>query len=250
LVNDLHNVLQSLSGNTAGNGISRAGRRNRRRNRSRGTFGSSQTGGRGALGTNLRADLSLHQQQFAAYAPLETFHVSTGSTPGGIRVRGRELIGSATSGSTTLLYGANGTASAQAVILNPSSFPRLQSYSAIYEMYVFHEAKFMFQSNQPTTAGGVAILSVDYDVADTAPASTVAQMRNISSSMSNVYADNACVIKRSLSRLPKYYTASSGSDAVDINQANMFYAFEGVVGVSAAQGYVVVEYDVEFFTPQ
>ena len=94
-------------------------------------------------------------------------------------------------------------------------------------------------------------MAVDYDAKDPAPTSTVGMMRNISSSMSNVYADNACEVRGSLSRLPKYATGQTSSPDVDqTTQALVYYAFEGVTGVNTSQGYLVVEYDVEFFTPQ
>ncbi len=173
-----------------------------------------------------------------------------GSTPGGIRVRGRELIQSLISGSTTLLFGANGTTTSASIGLNPLVFPRLSAYAPIYEEYFFHDAIVEFQSNQPTTSTGVSIISVDYDNNDANPASTVAMMRNITASMSNVYANNACEIKGSLSRLKRYYAASSGANGIDTNQAAIYYAFEGVVPTSSSMGYICVEYDVEFFTPQ
>ena len=193
----------------------------------------------------------LKSEQFATYAHLQTFSVSAGTTPGGIRVRGRELIQALNSGLTTLVFGANNTNAAVSLPLTPVSFPRLTSYVNLYEFYVFHRAKAIFQSNQPTTAGGVSMLAVDYDVKDAVPSSSVGMMRNISSSMSNIYADNACVISKSLSRLPRYCTSQATStDSAQLNQANVLYAFEGVTGVNAAQGYLVIEYDVEFFTPQ
>lgn len=203
-----------------------------------------------ALGTRLSGPLQLKTEQFAAYAPLSTFEVRTGSTPGGIRVRGRELIQSMANGATTLLFGADGGVLARAIDLDPGTFPRLTVYQQIYEMYKFHKAKVLFQSSQPTTAQGVAILAVDYDAKDTAPGSTSGMMRNISSAMSNVYADCALEIEGKLSRLDKY-VCSEGS-AIDVNQvtqANILYAFEGTVGTSVPQGYLVIEYDVEFFTP-
>jgi hypothetical protein len=207
--------------------------------------------GQRALGFAGTGPQQLKNEQFAAYTPLTTFAVTQGSTPGGIRVRGRELVQALPSGLTTLLFGANNTTSAAAVNILPGNFPRLSAYSSIYEFYKFHKAKIMFQSNQPTTAGGVSMIAVDYDAKDSAPTTSILMMRNISSSMSNIYADNACEVLGSLSRLPKYATSeATSSDNNQVIQAIAWYAFEGVTGVNAAQGYLVVEYDVEFFTPQ
>ncbi len=207
--------------------------------------------GQRALGTNAQGPLMLKNEQFATYAPLTTFSVAKGSTPGGIRIRGRELIQALNSGLTTLVFGGNNLTTAGRLFLIPTNFPRLGAYTPIYEFYKFHRAKAIFQSNQPTTAGGVSILAVDYDAKDAIPATTVDMMRNISSSMSNVYADNACEISGALSRLPKFATGqATSSDPDQVNQASILYAFEGVTGANVAQGYLVVEYDVEFFTPQ
>jgi len=201
--------------------------------------------GRIAIGTNLSAPLNLKSQQFAAWTPLQTFSVTTGSTPGGIRVRGRELLTTVTSGPTASLFSVSG------VPLNPSNFPRLGAYVPIYEMFVFHVARAMYQSNQPTTAAGVVELAFDYDAKDALPSTTVGMMRNISSAMSNIYADCACDLKKSLSRLPKYNTAEgSSSDLDQVNQALLLVATEGFQTASIVVGYLLVEYDVEFFTPQ
>ena len=229
------------------NGGGRKKKSNRKSKKTKSTGVRGQQG----LGTVAQGPLMLKQEQFAAYVPLQTFSVAKGTTPGGVRVRGRELIQSLTSGLTTLVFGANNLTTAAGFELNPGNFPRLASYASIYEFYKFHKAKAMFQSNQPTTASGVSEIAVDYDAKDAVPSSTVTMMRNISSSMSNIYADNACVIDGSLSRLPRFVTSqTSGADRDQYIQAVVWYAFEGVVGTNASQGYLLIEYDVEFFTPQ
>lgn len=206
-----------------------------------------------AMGSRAQGPQQLTTQQFATYAPLTTFTVEKGSTPGGIRVRGRELLQALNSGSSAAgAFGANNTTSAGNVLLNPVSFPRLTAYSTIYEFYKFHSATLMFQSTRPTTAAGVSMIAVDYDQKDAAPTSTVNMMRNISSSMSNIYANNGCKVLGTLSRLPKYVCVEPASLDVDqVYQASIFYAFEGLASteVNTAQGYLVCDYDVEFFTP-
>lgn len=231
VISDLHKVLLGINQNqnTKGNKKKR------------------QSSGRKALGTNLSSPLNLKSQQFAAWTPLETFSVKTGSTPGGVRVCGRELLEPISSGSTTGAFSIGTTFN-----LNPVSFPRLVAYAPIYEMYVFHTARVMFQSNQPTTATGVTEIGIDYDVKDTAPTTTIGMMRNISSSMANIYADHACDAVKALSRLPKYtIQEDTDPDANHINQAVVYVAVEGNPQPDPVViGYVVVEYDIEFFTPQ
>lgn len=204
--------------------------------------------GTNAFGTNRQGPLMLKSEQFATYTPLITFHVTQGSTPGGVRIRGRELLRTMRSGSPALSFGADGTNSAVPLSLNPNNFPRLGAYAPIYEMFIFHKFKIMFQSSQPTTVAGVSFLSVDYDSSDPVASTATQMMRNISSSMSNVYADSACEGAKTLSRLPRYFT--NNVDTMQTVQATMLYAFEGVTAVNSTMGYLIVEYDVEFFTPQ
>jgi len=207
-----------------------------------------------ALGTNRQGPQMLKQPQLATYAPLVAFNVATGSTYGGVRIRGKELIQALNSGSSAAGgFGGNNTTSAGTLNLWPQSFPRLNAYTPIYEFYKFHYIKAIFQSSRPTTSSGVCELAIDYDAKDTAPTSTVGMMRNISSSMSNIYADNNCQMLGSLSRLPKYITNSTTALDTDQELQGIFlYAFEGLASteVNTPQGYLVVEYDVEFFTPQ
>lgn len=207
-----------------------------------------------ALGSDSQGPLMLKTEQFATYTPMATFTVTSGTTPGGIRVRGRELIQALNSGSSAAgAFGAANTLLAGIIRLVPSAFPRLNAYTSIYEFYKFHKAKLMFQSTRPTTAQGVSMIAVDYDAKDTVPSTTIGMMRNISSSMSNIYADNATVVLGTLSRLPKFATQQDGSsDLAQLYQASILYAFEGLASteVNTPQGYMVAEYDVEFFTPQ
>jgi len=198
--------------------------------------------------------LSLTRDQFTATSPLNLFNVHAGSSPGGIRVTGRELVNAVTLPITTGVWAASttfpgGTAGSSPV--NPSVFPRLTAYTPIYEYFVFHKLDFLFQSNQPTTTAGEIILSVDYDPSDAAPASTSAQMRNISSTMANLYSDCSLQCLKSLSRLPRYETASSFALLQQEVQAALTVAVEGYTNASATTvGYIIAQYDVEFFTPQ
>lgn len=250
-------VSQLTSPQPRGSGINKNAKRKKTKNssgRRRSNRATATVRGTVALGTSRQGPLQLTTEQFASYAPLSTFHVSAGTTPGGIRVRGRELVLSLNSGSSAVGgFGANNGTSAGTHNLNPSGFPRLNSYVGIYEYYKFHYAKAMFQSTRPTTTNGVAMLAVGYDVKDNPPTSSQGMMRNISSSMSHVYADNGCQVLGALSRLPRYATSEdNSSDGAQVNQAVFWYAFEGLASteVNTPQGYLVVEYDVEFFTPQ
>jgi len=197
--------------------------------------------------------LDLTRAQFTATSPLNLFTVNRGSTPGGIRVQGRELIAAVSptgtlAGAFTQLNVPVGVG----FLLNPANFPRLSAYAPIYEFYKFHKCDILFQANQPTTAIGEILLAVDYDAKDAAPTTAVGMMRNISSTMANIYSDASLQILGSLSRLPKFVTAEgTGSDADQVNQASLWVAAEGVTATAGATlGYVIAQYDIEFYTPQ
>jgi len=135
---------------------------------------------------------------------------------------------------------------------SPASFPRLAAFVPTFEYYKFHKCCVVFQSNSPTTATGAVSMAIDYDPKDPAPTSFVGMMRNISSTMANIYSDASLELIGSLSRLPKFDTAQTTSpDAAQEYQGVLYVAVEGVTAASGAiLGYSIAEYDIEFFTPQ
>jgi len=211
------------------------------------------SGVRGAIGQVLT------QTQFTATSPLNLFSIVGGSTPGGVRVKGRELISSVALTSTSTgafqiatlpdLPGGSGTFA----YLNPFSFQRLQSYGNIYEEFIFHNCTCILQSSQPTTAAGEWMIVCDYDASDANLTSTAAMMRLISSSMANIYSDMSMVTEKSLSAYPKYFCSENGTataQLMQINQGKIEIGIEGYTGTSGGKvGYLVCEYDVEFITP-
>jgi len=202
---------------------------------------------------------SLTRDQFTATSPTNYFTVSAGSTPGGVRVRGRELIQAVVmpiinagiwTPSTSF---PGGVVTPSASNITPASFPRLSAYGPIYEYFQFKTLAFMFQSNQPTTTAGEIIISVDYDPGDPAPTSTSLQMRNVSSTMANIYSDCSLEMLASLSRLPKYETTPTTAITAALQQIQgvLCVATEGYTAAAISTvGYIVAQYDIEFFTPQ
>lgn len=226
-------------------------------NTSNGSKNPQQSRGKGLQrdpGNRGNNNLSLTRSQFTATSPLNLFQVRGGSTPGGIRVSGRELISAVTvpiaNGTflaSTTFPGATGGFSP----IWPNVFPRLAAYTPIYEYFVFHKLVLLFQSNQPTTQTGEIILSVDYDPTDTAPATTAAMMRMISSTMANVYSDCSLEVLKSLSRLPRYECAAAATETMQQIQASLTVAVEGYTNAAISTvGYIIAQYDVEFFSPQ
>jgi len=205
----------------------------------------------------LRRDtaLSLTRSQFTATSPLVLFNVGKGSTPGGIRISGRELVSAVNLpiiGAGVYTLSTNYDTAVNFGAINPNSFPRLVAYAPIYEYFIFHKLTYHFQSNQPTTTVGAVILSIEYDATDPVPVSTTAQMRNISSTMSNIYSDCSLEGLKDLARLPRFKTdVPVAANLIQADQGVLYVAVEGFLNAAATTvGYIIAQYDVEFFTPQ
>jgi hypothetical protein len=201
--------------------------------------------------------LTLNRTQANVCEPTAFFNVTGASTPGGIRVRGRELIGSlALVAASTGGYVRLSLPGAASLALHPSLFPRLTAYCALYEEYKFHSGSAMFRSNRATTVNGVIGMALDYDSFDdsTLVTSMTQIVRNISSVMANVYSDCGFRIDGKLSRGARFLTNTAAAVGVQDtlnNQGRFVIGAEGYTGaVNEAIGYLMIDYDVEFFTPQ
>lgn len=258
-----NNQSQGRSNNSNGQTVPGGSRRRNGRGSRRGNGRNPAGGPRGMRARNparrTKPDnmLSLTRDQFTATSPLNLFAVGPGSTPGGVRVKGRELISAvsipAQTGAYTLSTGFTGSATVNnAGWVNPINFPRLAAYTPIYEYFVFHKISYLFQSNQPTTQPGEIILSVDYDPTDPPAANTADQMRNISATMANVYSDCSLQVLKDLNRLPRYECSAAPAEILQQVQAKLQVAVEGLPTTAAATtvGYIIAQYDIEFFTPQ
>jgi len=198
--------------------------------------------------------LSLTRAQFTATTPQNYWEFVKASTPGGLRVKARELIGSVASAAalTGIFNVLNVGTFGNNAPLSPIIFARLATIGAAFEFYIFHKADLLFSSNQPTTAAGEILMCVDYDSKDNVPTTSIGMMRNITATMANVYSDASCQVLKSLARLPRFVVAQdNATDKDQLDQATIYVAAEGVVTVGAAAlGYLIIEYDVEFFAPQ
>jgi hypothetical protein len=144
------------------------------------------------------------------------------------------------------------TGAFQGFPLNPTSFARLGQLAQAYEYFKFHKADVCFQSNQPTTAVGEILLCAEYDASDPAPSTSIGMMRNVSATMANIYSDASYQCLASLSRLPKFIVNGGSTASIDqTSQATLYVAAEGVTAATGTGlGYVCIEYDIEFYTPQ
>jgi len=191
-----------------------------------------------------RSALQLRASQTVNFMSANMFAVRQGSTPGGVRLMGREMV-------QALNNGASSAFSVSGFNLNPVNLPRLAAYAPIYEEFFFHRANVIFQPSVGTQTAGVVSLWADYDVGDAIEATQVAAAKNITYSISNAYAVNACEILGSLCRLKRFLSISGATATIlQTVQVAVRFASEGIPApFSAPVGYIFVDYDVEFYVP-
>jgi hypothetical protein len=224
-----------------GGGKKNGGRR--RRNRSKDGKGQS--------------NLSLNRIQVMPGSTANFFRVKAASTPGGVRCEGRELVSALTLTSTStgvfqlLTFGAGGASSGTTFYLHPSSFTRLVNYDTIYEQYKFLNCRIVFRPNQPTTVAGEIVGCTEYNVlSESVPGNTANIMAHIDSDMANIYSAMGFSVRSSECKLNRYSTGTSGDNGAVEFQATIFVGAEGFTGTGGATlGYLLIEYDCEFYAP-
>jgi len=257
-LNNISKASQTKEGKKKRKG--KKGRRRRRGGQETQSAGSNnpltRNGLRGPVGQ------SLTSVQFTATSPLNLFTSKPASTPGGVRMRGREVIGIAQ------VVGAGGGfqianitrasgSPANYIAVHPGVCPRLSSIAAVYEFYKFHSFTAVFQSYQATTASGMWMGMLEYDYRDRVPSSTIQFLSNISSVTANIYSDMSLVLDGSLSRLDGRSKFQCSTDALtgDNNQIYQGYisiASDGFTSSPTATtdiGLMIWDYDIEFYTP-
>lgn len=181
--------------------------------------------------------------------------VGKGSTPGGCRIKGRELLSGAYSGSNTAGgFGGDGLTTSASIPFHPSRTNRLAQICKTYDEYFWHSAQITFVPNQPTTAPGNVFLGYDPNPGDSLWPNAIAIMSNFNSAMSNTYATSSIKILGAMAREKRYLTdtiATSDQNVNQLYQGLIQYAFQGWVGASTTLlGFLVITYDIEFFSPQ
>jgi hypothetical protein len=195
--------------------------------------------------------LALTRSQFTATSPQTYWENTRASTPGGLRFKAAELVGSVVS--TAALTGAFALlniGSYTAFPINPTVFPRLAKIAAAYQFYLFHKLNVYFKSNQPTTAGGMQYMCIDTNANDSAPANAVAVSSKLTNADGNVYSCSSMQHLGTNARLTRFVIANE-SDTSQLDQGVLYVAIDGVTAASGVSfGNIVLEYDVELFTPQ
>lgn len=178
------------------------------------------------------------------------FQIKTASTPGGLRVEGRELIFT-----LKLPNGYSGGYSAGYQTIYPGMSPRIVNFGKNYEFYRFHRISAIFQPNL-SNVNGVLALAVDADYRDAVPADMVALCRNASTSMDESTKTNSTTVTDSYFREGRYFVESPSAEQTLLYQGNIIYGYEGLtpsngqtIPANATVGYLYVAYDIEFYTP-
>lgn len=209
--------------------------------------------------------LSLTRSQFTATTPMTSWEVLRASSPGGMRVRGREQIASVFANTTNFnlnfqyFNGGSANSSDGFMSICPRNFKRLAGICAVYELYCFKNIKFTFVAASPTTVAGMIAFDIEYDVNQPLPSAGdfVYVNNHISSVCGNVYSDMSMEMVNSLCLLPKYTCGpfANASGIVDDQRIKFQCEIQGVYNVQSAIGgqlfgLIVAEYDVEFFAPR
>lgn len=164
------------------------------------------------------------------------------------RVRHRERIG-------TILGSSAFTVNTFA--LNPglfASFPWLSAIAQRFESYSFNKLCFEYRTKTATSATGDVLLTVDYDAAEAAPASSI-QAESYKSAVSCApWQDiNWEAASSDLHKLKSNYcraiALAANLDIKTYDIGNLFVCTENQAGANLV-GYLYTEYDILFMTPE
>lgn len=165
-----------------------------------------------------------------------------------MRFRHREFVTSV-SGATSF------TSSVSSI--NPglvAMFPWLSRMANNFESYLFHDLKFHFRTKKGSSTAGDVMLAVDFDAADGAPASEQ-DVTSFKGYRTAAVWENFCISYSSPTELQKskqYYvrqTTVSGTDIKTYDVGNLVIAVDACADTTSI-GRILVEYDIELFTPQ
>lgn len=166
-----------------------------------------------------------------------------------VRIKHRELIDSALSGSTgfTLQYLTR---------LNPglsNPFVWMSAIAQRYEQYRCHALRICFVSTSPSGAKGEVILVPVYDVSDPAPSSETNAVNNVGAVATQVWQNSCCTYDPATMMgigPRKYVRATNVQGDPRTYDVGALYIYTSGCADTSAVGKIYVEYDFEFFSPQ
>nr|QDH89450.1 MAG: hypothetical protein H2RhizoLitter7461_000003 [Riboviria sp.] len=143
--------------------------------------------------------------------------------------------------------------------INPglsAAFPWLSKMAHSFETYKFRRLVYRYSPTCSTSAAGVIVMAVDYDASDGPPGDKVALSSFSGSERINVW--GSVNLKVEPKPQPIWYyvspdTTTTNPTGTDIKLYDVGILFYGVFNTSGSQGTLgelVVDYEVEFSTPQ
>lgn len=186
--------------------------------------------------------LQLHAPQLG-HATSVFFEARRGTTPGGVIISGRELLGTAVGSSSAAGTYVNTNV---AVIFSSANFSaRLNAFAALYQKWRPRAIRATLVSNQATTTVGNNYLGFQTQAGASAPATGAALMRENGAVFGNAYSDISTVFDCKSLSVPWFSETGSGlATAGNLNIGTDGYSSAVVPGV------VVIDYEVEFADPQ
>lgn len=172
---------------------------------------------------------------------------------GNMRMRHKELLGG--------VYGDDGLA----IVINPGNSALctwLARTAPQYESYIMHALHVTYKPSVPKTYAGELFMNVDYDASDPAPVDLKARSATPGSVSGNIGEGFKFVSRPAdLRKRKEYYVHSPGmtqssTEGQRSTNVGVFYAYvDGAYNAAGDAftglcGYLWVEYDVEFRTPQ
>lgn len=146
-----------------------------------------------------------------------------------------------------------------ALAVNPgvaSSFPWLSAIAGRYEFYVFRRLHYVYEPICPTTTPGSVMMAIDYDAADSPPATKTAFMSYRSAVRTAPWdrirfdALRSDLHKFAEQRYIRLAAAPTGTDIKTYDIGNLYFATQSTPASPTTLGELYVEYDVAFYTPQ
>lgn len=188
--------------------------------------------------------LQLHSPQLG-HTTSVFFEARKGTTPGGMVVGGRELLGTA----LTATNAAGAYVLTQAIVQCFATWTaRWVQFAALYQKWRLRALRATFVSSLGTTTVGDVYLSFQTDPTAAGPASGAAQMRENGAVFGNAYSDLVSEFDCRSATVPWFQTAPGGG-TVSTASAGVLNIGTDSFTSAVVPGKVVVDYEIEFADP-
>jgi len=171
----------------------------------------------------------------------------TSHTPQCSRMRGSLILGSVIGATLT----GNGPAPCFVASLNPISFSdRLAVQASIYDKFVYHNIRLVYQPAVATSTNGSVFLAIDRDYNDPPSGGSVQTVMDYeASTMGPVWGTHTVSMTRDKNEKRTYFTNNlANTDPRECEQFK-FYVYSTGTPANTTLGLVVLHYDIELISP-